>query len=46
MATARASTPPAPDIAATVAPFRAWRGLRVIVAEEPTRAAIEQIGAR
>jgi hypothetical protein len=39
--TARAGTSPAPDITATVAPFRAWRGLRLIVAEKPTRAAIE-----
>jgi len=39
-AAARASTPPAPDVTATVAPFRAWRDSRLIVAEEPTRAAI------
>ena len=37
-AAARASTPPAPDVTATVAPFRAWRNSRLIVAEEPTRA--------
>ena len=39
--TARAGTSPAPDITATVAPFRAWRGSRLIVAEKPTRAAME-----
>ena len=41
METARAGTSPAPDITVTVAPFRAWRGSRLIVAEKPTRAAIE-----
>jgi len=40
MEAARASTPPAPDATATVAPFRAWRGSRLIVAEEPARATI------
>src|SRR3990170_186600 len=44
MEAARASTPPAPDAAATVAPFRAWRNLRLIVAEEPTRATIDDTG--
>ena len=39
--TAHAGTSPAPDITVTVAPFRAWRGSRLIVAEKPTRAAIE-----
>ncbi len=39
--TARAGTSPAPDITVTVAPFRAWRGSRLIVAEKPTRAAME-----
>ena len=38
--TARAGASPAPDITVTVAPFRAWRGSRLIVAEKPTRAAI------
>ncbi len=38
---ARASTPPAPDVTVTVAPFRAWRDSRLIVAEEPTRATID-----
>ena len=42
METARAGTAPAPDWAVTVAPFRAWRDWRLIVAEKPTRAAIEQ----
>jgi len=37
---ARAGTSPAPDITVTVAPFRAWRGSRLLVAEKPTRAAI------
>jgi hypothetical protein len=41
METARAGTSPAPDITVTVAPFRAWRDSRLIVAEKPTRAAIE-----
>ena len=41
---ARASTPPAPDATATVAPFRAWRGSRLIVAEEPTRATMKRPG--
>jgi len=41
METARAGASPAPDITVTVAPFRAWRGSRLIVAEKPTRAAIE-----
>ena len=41
---ARASTPPAPDAAVTVAPFRAWRDSRLIVAEEPTRATIDVAG--
>jgi len=40
MEAARAGTSPAPDITVTVAPFRAWRGSRIIVAEKPTRAAI------
>jgi hypothetical protein len=39
--TARAGTSPAPDMTVTVAPFRAWRGSRLIVAEKPTRAAME-----
>jgi hypothetical protein len=39
--TARAGTSPAPDITVTVAPFRAWRDSRLIVAEKPTRAAME-----
>jgi hypothetical protein len=34
--TAHAGTSPAPDVTATVAPFRAWRGSRVVVAEKPT----------
>ncbi len=34
--TAHAGTSPAPDMTATVAPFRAWRGSRVVVAEKPT----------
>ena len=43
---ARAGTSPAPDITVTVAPFRAWRGSRLLVAEKPTRAAIvETMGA-
>src|SRR5690606_25997574 len=33
---AHAGTSPAPDMTATVAPFRAWRGSRVVVAEKPT----------
>jgi len=41
MEATRAGTPPAPDRTATVAPFRAWRGLRLVVAEEPTRATME-----
>ena len=41
METARAGTSSAPDITVTVAPFRAWRGWRPIVAKKPTRAAIE-----
>jgi hypothetical protein len=41
METARAGASPAPDITVTVAPFRAWRGSRLIVAEKPTRAAID-----
>jgi len=40
MEAARAGTSPAPDITVTVAPFRAWRGSRLLVAEKPTRAAI------
>ncbi len=44
MEAARASTPPAPDAAVTVAPFRAWRDSRLIVAEEPTRATIDLAG--
>ena len=31
----------APDIVATVAPFRAWRDLRLVVAKKPVRATIE-----
>jgi hypothetical protein len=48
MEAARAGTSPAPDITVTVAPFRAWRDSRLIVAEKPTRAAIEAFsgGAR
>ena len=46
METARAGASPAPDITVTVAPFRAWRGSRLIVAEKPTRAAIEAHGIR
>src|SRR5690349_15893200 len=42
METARAGTAPAPDESVTVAPFRAWRGWRVIVAEKPARAAIDE----
>ena len=42
METARAGASPAPDIAVTVAPFRAWRDSRLIVAEKPTRAAIDR----
>jgi len=42
METARAGASPAPDITVTVAPFRAWRGSRLIVAEKPTRAAIDE----
>jgi hypothetical protein len=34
---ARASCSPAPGITATVAPFRAWRSLRLTVARKPTR---------
>ena len=34
--TAHAGASPAPDVTATVAPFRAWRGSRVVVAEKPT----------
>ena len=34
MEATRAGTPPAPDRTATVAPFRAWRGLRLVVAED------------
>jgi hypothetical protein len=45
METARAGDSPAPDITVTVAPFRAWRGSRLIVAEKPTRAAIEAHGS-
>ena len=45
-AAARASTPPAPNSTATAAPFRASRGLRLIVAEKPTRTAIERGGRR
>ena len=41
METARAGASPAPDITVTVAPFRAWRDSRLIVAEKPTRTAIE-----
>jgi hypothetical protein len=41
METARAGASPAPDMTVTVAPFRAWRDWRLIVAEIPTRAAIE-----
>jgi len=43
---ARAGTSPAPDITVTVAPFRAWRDSRLIVAEKPTRAAIVTVGRR
>ena len=32
---------PAPEITATVAPFRAWRGLQLIVAGEPMQVTIE-----
>src|SRR5690349_3526963 len=46
METARAGASPAPDITVTVAPFRAWRGSRLIVAEKPTRAAIEAHGSK
>jgi len=41
MEAARAGASPAPDITVTVAPFRAWRDSRLIVAEKPTRATIE-----
>ena len=34
---ARASHSPAPGVTATVAPFRAWRNLRLTVAGTPTR---------
>jgi len=36
---ARASRSPAPGVTATVAPFRAWRSLRLTVAGKPTRTA-------
>jgi hypothetical protein len=39
--TTRAGTSSAPDVTVTVAPFRAWRDWRPIVAKKPTRAAIE-----
>jgi len=32
---------PAPEITVTVAPFRAWRGSRLIVARGPMQATIE-----
>jgi hypothetical protein len=37
---AHASDTPAPESTTTVAPFRAWRGLRYIVAGAPTWATI------
>jgi hypothetical protein len=37
---AHTSYTPAPEFTATVAPFRAWRGLRLVVAREPVQAAI------
>ena len=37
----RASHTPAPGVAATVAPFRAWRSSRLAVAREPTRTTID-----
>jgi len=40
MEVARASHAPAPGITATAAPFRAWRGSRLTVAEAPTRTTI------
>jgi hypothetical protein len=43
-AAARAGGSPAPDTTVTVAPFRAWRGSRLIVAEKPTRATIKRLG--
>ncbi len=36
----RTSLTSAPDITATVAPFRAWRDLRLVVAKRPMRATI------
>ena len=36
----RISHTPAPDVTATVAPFRAWRSLQLIVAGEPTQVTI------
>jgi hypothetical protein len=40
MAAARTSRIPAPESVATVAPFRAWRGLQHLVAGGPARAPI------
>ena len=36
----RPSRNPAPDVTATVAPFRAWRGSQLIVARGPEQVAI------
>jgi hypothetical protein len=42
MVAAHTSYTPAPEFTATVAPFRAWRGLRLVVAREPVQAAINR----
>jgi len=43
MEATRAGTPPAPDRTTALAPFRAWGGSRLVVAEEPTRVTIEPL---
>jgi hypothetical protein len=40
VAVTSASHTPAHDVAATVAPFQAWRGSQLTIAEEPTEVSI------
>ena len=44
MGGARTRYTSAPESIATVAPFRAWRGLRLLVAREPMQAPLTQSG--
>jgi len=43
LAETSASRTPAHDVAVTVAPFQAWRGSQLIIAEEPTEVPIERM---